>query len=111
MDRLRKMLKMLLFPRLWVVLVSVVVSAAALVFIFSTGSDESPAAYAGYLHSAYALTVAVLWIVKTSGRAKERIVDTISTRPLLHRFFTDTVFCFQTLLHQPFKFQFTCLLY
>ena len=56
--RWKQLLHKLLFPHPAVVLVCVPAAAALLVWVFAVAGEDSPAAYAVYPFSAYALVIA-----------------------------------------------------
>ena len=57
MEKLKQLLDRLLFPETAVVVLSVPVAAALLVYTFLVAGEDSPIAYLSYLVSAYSLTI------------------------------------------------------
>lgn len=88
----KKLCKKLLYPHPALIILLTVISAAALVFIFAKGFDQTPLAYAAYVVSFYTLTVACLLFInvlpKRVGAIKQKIYD----NPLGQRYFTDAQF-------------------
>ncbi|MGN0612967.1 MAG: hypothetical protein ACI4JB_03625 [Porcipelethomonas sp.] len=92
MKKLKTIVKKLLYPPLWLMLVLAVVCAAALVAVFLKGWDRHPSAPAVYAPSFYTLTVIVLACVRTFPgyyrNAKQKVID----HPVGGRFMTDMPF-------------------
>lgn len=99
MERCKRILYRLLFPGLAVVLISVIAAAALLIFTFGFAGEDSPIAYPAYMFSAYALTIACIWIAKNAGRAKAGVDSAIHSNPILHRYLTDVSFHMQVSLY------------
>ena len=92
MERFKRILHKLLFPHPAVVILSVPVAAALLVYTFLFGHENSPAAYFSYVISAYSLTILCAWIAKRAGSARQSIEHTIHQNRLAHRYLTDVSF-------------------
>jgi len=88
----KKIGKKLLFPPIWLMMILVIVSAAALILVFVKGMEQSIPAYIVYVLAFYTLSVVcvfcVLVLPKQYGIIKQKIYD----RPLGNRFLTDRVF-------------------
>lgn len=88
----KRLVKKLLFPAFWVILLLTVVSAALLAAVFINGSDTAPAAYVSYVFSFYTLCVLCIFCLRTlpgywkSGKGK------IYANKLANRYLTDTSF-------------------
>lgn len=89
MERLKRVLIKVLFPRLAVVLISVPVAAALLIYTFAYGDQYSPVAYASYVLSAYAL---VIVCARISRIPKNAFTDALHGNPYIHRYLTDVSF-------------------
>lgn len=92
MERWKRILNKLLYPRFAVILASVPVAAALLVYVFAFGQKNSPIAYPAYVFSAYALTIVCAWIAKNAGNAKETLNAALHKNKLIHRYLTDVTF-------------------
>lgn len=98
--RWREVLRKLLFPRGWVVLLCAAIAAGGLVYVFAGNGQESWIAYPIYAISFYALTVlcALLW---KNFRHPKAVADKALNRlPLLRRYFTDKSFGMQVSLYR-----------
>ena len=89
MERLKRILYKILFPGIAVVLLSVPVAAALLVYVFLNGQEYSPVAYAAYVVSAYSLVIVCAAIIKMP---KDGFRNTLHKNPYMHRYLTDVVF-------------------
>lgn len=92
MERFKRILYRLLFPGLTVVLTSVIVAAALLIETFVFAGEDSPIAYPAYVFSAYALTIACVWIAKNAKGTKAGLDSAIHNIPFAHRYLTDISF-------------------
>lgn len=68
-----QIVKKLLLPHPAIVLLSAVISAAALVAVFVSGSEQSAFAYAAYAFSAYSLAIVTLRAVRLVRAARRRL--------------------------------------
>lgn len=82
----------LLYPPVWADILLAVISAAALIYIFLSGLEKHPAAYAVYILSFYALSVIVLACIRVFPgyykNAKQRVYD----HPVGGRYVSDPEF-------------------
>ena len=96
MERFKQILSRLLFPGLAVVLISVPVAAALLiytfVYTFAFAGEDSPIAYPAYVFSAYAMVITCAWIIKNAKSSKSGLDSAIHNIPLAHRYLTDVSF-------------------
>ncbi|MDD6188124.1 MAG: hypothetical protein PUB32_00925 [Clostridiales bacterium] len=92
MERFKQILNRLLFPRLAVVLISVPVAAALLIYTFAFAGEDSPIAYPAYVFSAYAMVITCAWIIKNAKSSKSGLDSAIHNIPLAHRYLTDVSF-------------------
>lgn len=92
MERFKRIFSRLLFPGLAVVLISVPVAAALLMYTFVFAGEDSPIAYPAYVFSAYALVITCAWIIKNAKRSKFDLNFAIHNIPLAHRYLTDISF-------------------
>ena len=99
MAKLKKILHKLLFPGTAVVLFSVLIGAALLVYTFLAAGAHSPIAYLVYAVSAYALAVACASLFLFFRRGARQWAH---KQPLLHRYVTDAPFKLQVSLHLSF---------
>ena len=100
MERFKKFLLRLFFPRLWVTLLCVPVAAAGLIYVFGLGHESGAVAYAVYVFSAYALTIVCVRVVKTAGHAKDDVNHAIDRVPVVRRYFDDVSFNMQVSLYR-----------
>lgn len=98
--RWREILRKLLFPGGWVVLLCAAASTGGLAYVFAGNGQESWVAYPIYVFSFYALMIlcALLWKdfrhpKAVAGKALDRV-------PLLRRYFTDKSFGMQVSLYR-----------
>ena len=88
----KKILKKLLYPRVWVMALLTVLSAAGLVWVFASGLEEAVPAYFVYVMAFYTLSVVTLFCVQVlPGRFrfyKERLLS----HPLGRKLLTDKLF-------------------
>lgn len=96
---MKKLGKKLLFPPLWLMIVLIVISAAALVTVFLRHWEETAVAYAVYVLAFYTLSVFTLYCVMVlPGKyrsAKEKVLNV----PLANRYAMDRVFRTRVSLH------------
>ncbi len=88
----KKLGRELLFPPVWLLLILVVLSAAALSYVFIYGLNESAIAYVAYIVSFYTLITmcAGLWLVIP--KQYKEIKQAIYNNPLGKRYMTDVGF-------------------
>lgn len=89
MERFKQILNRLLFPGIAVVLISVPVAAALLVYVFVNGQEYSPIAYVAYVESAYSLMIVCAAIIKMP---KDGVRSALHKNPFVHRYLTDMPF-------------------
>ncbi len=82
----------ILFPPLWLILLSALTSAAALTAVFVKGWDDSPCAPVVYALAAYSLTVVCLACWKTFPRYYKKVKGKVCQAPYAGRYLTDTTF-------------------
>lgn len=92
MKKLSEVIKSLLHPPGWVLLLLSPTVFAALVYIFITGNDGIAAAYIIYLMSAYCLTVLILPLPGLFRRAKAFASRQINSKALARRYAGDAAF-------------------
>lgn len=88
----KKIGKALLCPPLWVILLLTPVSAAALVWVFLTGREEHPVAYALYMLAFYTLTVVCAWCVHALPKRYRAAKQKVYSTSLGNRYMTDASF-------------------
>ena len=88
----KKIGKKLLFPPIWLMVILVTVSAAALTFIFVKGMEQSIPAYMAYVLAFYTLSVVTVFCVMVLPKQYSTIKQKIYDDPLGNRFLTDRVF-------------------
>lgn len=95
----RSALKKLLFPRAWVVLLGVLLSAAGLLFVFAAGSRDHWYAYPVYVLSAYSLAAVCARVCRAVGTARQHIGRLTERVPTAGRYLTDVSFRTQVSLY------------
>lgn len=88
MNRIWPKLKKILFPGLPCVILLAALGCAFLFLTFSKGLEDTPFAYASYVLSAYALTIAVAAAVPAVRAIRRKLYDT----PVTNRYLTDAFF-------------------
>lgn len=89
MERFKQILNRLLFPGTAIVLISVPVAAALLIYTFLHEPENSPVAYVSYVLSAYSLCIVSAYIVKLP---KGDFRAALHKNPYIHRYLTDVLF-------------------
>lgn len=88
----KKLGKKLLFPPIWVMVILVIISAAALITVFVNGWAETVAAYMIFALSFYTLSVVTLFCVMVLPKQYRHIKQRIYANPLGNRYMTDRAF-------------------
>ena len=89
MKQIKQILKKIIFPKLAVVILSVPVSAALLIYTFLRGGKYGPVAYISYVLSAYSLIIVCIRIIRMP---KKGIQSALHRNPYVHRYLTDISF-------------------
>ena len=84
--------KKLLFPPIWLMVILVIVSAAALTFVFVKGMEQSIPAYIAYVLAFYTLSVVTVFCAMVLPKQYSTIKQRIYDNPLGNRYMTDKVF-------------------
>lgn len=92
--------KKLLMPPVWLMIVLILVSAAALVAVFLKGWEETVLAYATYVLSFYTLTVTVLYCVGVFPGCYRSVKRKVYNTEFGGRYLTDVVFKTHVSLYQ-----------
>lgn len=85
MERLRRIARRMMLPRLWVVLLCAVVSTVLLVYVFASGNEDSWFSCLVYTMSAYSLTIVCIRVAREAGSAKRKVRDAVDRVPFAHR--------------------------
>ena len=88
MNKLKAIIRKLLFPNIAVIIINTLVSTVLLIYTFVRGREYSAIGYVSYLLSAYALTIVCVRIPSIIRRIK-RFVHKTETA---HKYFTDDTF-------------------
>ena len=88
----KKIGKKLLFPPIWLMLILVILSAAALTFVFIKGMEQSIPAYIVYVLAFYTLSVVTVFCVMVLPKQYTIIKQKIYDDPLGNRYLTDRAF-------------------
>lgn len=86
MERFKRIWNRLFFPGTAVVLISVPVAAALLIYAFLFEQENSPIAYISYVISAYSLSIVCAWIAKMP---KAEFKAMLHRNQHVHRYLTD----------------------
>ena len=105
MKRFKEILHIILFPPLWVVLITSMIGFPFVIFALSCLSGTNPISYMAYVLSAYAFTVLVLAFPELKENVTYRfrhnlIVDKINSHPIGNRYLNDLTFKGSVSLHQ-----------
>ena len=92
MERFKRVLNMILFPKAALVILSVPIAAALLIYTFVYGNEDSPLTYLSYVFSAYSLTIECAWIARYAGKIREKVKMAIHRNQYAHRYLTDVSF-------------------
>ena len=98
----KKIGKKLLFPPVWLMVILVTVSAAALTYIFVKGMEESVPACIVYVLAFYTLSVVSIFCALVLPKRYREIRQKIYDNPLGNRFLTDRVFRINVTLSASF---------
>lgn len=88
----KHVIKKLLFPRSWIILLFAVVSAALLITVFAKGIETSPAAYISYVFAFYTLCVFFIFCLKTLPGYWKSGKEKLYANKLVGRYLTDAAF-------------------
>lgn len=91
MNRFKEIMKAILFPRPWIVVVTSLVGFPAVIFSLNFLSSTNPVSYISYLLSAYALTVLCANLPRAKRRCRElihgdEVKAIVSFRNFMHRY-------------------------
>ena len=84
--------KKLLFPPIWLMIFLVIVSTAALIFVFVKGMEQSVPAYIVYVLAFYTLSAVSVFCALVLPKRYQAIRQKIYGSPIGNRFMTDRVF-------------------
>jgi hypothetical protein len=88
----KKFCRKALFPPIWIIVILVLVSAAALGYVFVRGMEQSIVAYIVYALAFYALSVLCIFCTLVLPKQYRQIKQKIYANPLGNRFLTDRAF-------------------
>ena len=88
----KKIGKQLMFPPIWLMVILIILSATALILVFTKGMQESIPAYIVYVLAFYTLSVVSIFCVLVLPKQYKEIKQKIYDNPLGNRFMTDRVF-------------------
>lgn len=89
---LKKISNKLIFPPLWLMILLAVLSAAALIFVFVKGLENSVAAYILYSVAFYTLSVICIFLFNVLPKRYKKIKQKIYDHPIGNRYMTDAAF-------------------
>ncbi len=88
----KKIGKQLMFPPIWLMVILIILSATALILVFTKGMQESIPAYIVYVLAFYTLSVVSIFCALVLPKQYKEIKQKIYDNPLGNRFMTDRVF-------------------
>ncbi len=88
----KKIGKKLLFPPIWLLVILVIASAMAMVFVFAKGMEQTVPAYLVYVLAFYTLTVVTIFCGTVLPKQYKTIKQKIYDHPFGNRYMTDSVF-------------------
>ena len=100
MTRWKRMVKKVLFPRLWVILLGAILGTAGLIYVFAGEHQNTWAAYTIYLFSAYILTVACVRICRSGKYARQNANALMERVPVVQRYLNDVSFNMHVTLYR-----------
>lgn len=92
MEKLKAILKKLLYPAIWIQLLLAAVSSAALAYIFVNGMEENPLSAFAYVLSAYTLTVITISCIQVFPARFKKAKQKIYENKYGNRYITDAAF-------------------
>ena len=95
MEKVESFFVKMVFPPMWVMVISIAAGAGLLIYTFGFGEEDSPVAYVSYVVSAYALVVACTTIVPAIRKIKAMFLK----NPLIYRYLKDIPFKTSVSLH------------
>ena len=95
----KKLGQRLLYPPVWLLVLLTALSAAALVYIFANGLEQSAAAYAAYVIAFYTLVVLCAFLALVLPGRYRQIKGRIYDHPFGSRYMTDAAFRTNITLH------------
>ena len=98
----KKLVKALLFPPVWLVLLLTLTSAVLLILVFVKGMEQTIPACIVYVLAFYTLTVASIFLSLVLPGSYRRIKQKLFEHPLGNRLMTDRVFRIRISLHASF---------
>ncbi len=88
----KKFCNKLLFPPVWLMVLLILISAAALIFVFVNGMEQSIPAYFVYALAFYTLSTVSIFCALVLPKQYTQIKRKLYGSPLAHRLITDRVF-------------------
>lgn len=97
MERAKKMIRAVLFPKAAVIVLCAVLAVLSLIYTFGFYGTSGWIAYVSYIFSAYALVIVCigLWSMKNSAtvkRMKDTVLEMAGQNPYVSRYRTDIIF-------------------
>ncbi len=101
MERAKKVLRTLLFPKAIVIVICVLVAAALLIYTFGFYGESGIVAFVSYVFSAYALVILCIGLCSVAKRvkdrgvmqhAKDRVMELANQNHHISRYLTDALF-------------------
>lgn len=102
MERWKKYLHKVLFPKLWIVFLTIPIATGFLIYVFANGYENSWIAYPIYIFSAYTLTILCARVVWWLKYARKEVAVIVDNQPVLHQYVKDDVFRLRISLYFSF---------
>lgn len=95
----KKLGKALLFPPVWLMILLALISAAALIFVFVKGWEDSAVAYISYVLAFYSLCTVTMFCIQVLPGQYQKLRQKIYDNPFGNRYMTDRGFRTKISLH------------
>ena len=102
MARWKAVIRTIIYPRAWVLLLGALIAAAGLIFVFAGARQETWLAYPVYVWSAYMLAVICVRLWRSVGLTRQSIDAALDRAPVVRRYFSDVSFKMQVSLYFSF---------
>lgn len=99
MERVKKFLNIIFYPRAWIIAFCDVIAALLLVFVFVYYGESGFVAYISYAFSAYAFIVSFLGFIPAVKRIKHIFTQVAKKNRYISRYMTDSKFKIQVSLY------------
>lgn len=87
-----KLLNKIIFPPTWIIVISVIISIAGMIFITCNDFENNPISYVIFAIATYALTVFCIFAAKKSSQIYRKTKANVYNHPLGNKYMTDISF-------------------